>query len=103
MTRTMSDGAPRPAAATLAFGADKLRRVLILDQPDRDAVASELLLWRSRTTPKWPARGTGDRWDRFLPRDGLSGAGCCLHPAAPSHIRGLARAYFPLGFLLRPL
>jgi hypothetical protein len=50
----MNDDALRFLLLTLSPTArDKLRRVLILDQPDRDAIASELLRYGDANGQEW--------------------------------------------------
>jgi hypothetical protein len=49
-----NDDGPRFLLQTLSPSArDKLRRVLILDQPDRDAIASELLRYGDANGDGW--------------------------------------------------
>jgi hypothetical protein len=50
----MSDDGLRDLLPTLSPSArDKLRRVLILDQPERDAIATELLRYRDANGDGW--------------------------------------------------
>ena len=50
----MSDDGLRDLLLTLSPSArDNLRRVLILDQPDRDALASELLCYGDANGDRW--------------------------------------------------